>query len=514
MILGDFAVINARKQPKKDAIIFGDWRESFKEYNGRINSIANALYDMGVKKGDKVAILSDICPQYAEMYFAVAKGGFVIVPLNYRLAESELSKIINDSEANTLIVKKIYLEKILPIRKQLGKIKNYICIGGEAESFLDYETLVKKFPADEPNVKIHEDETLWLLYTSGTTGRAKGVELTHRGLCWAAIITTLAYDHLEPDDIGLLFAPPHALGFSNTLMTHWYIGSTVVLLERFEPLEVMKAIEQFKITSFWAVPTMLRMMIKHPDFFRYDLSSLRSIFYAGAPISEDLQKEIINAFGPILTQGFGQTESGGPLTFISKRNHLRIEKRRSVGKPYPGVDLRIVDENDNDVPIGEAGEIVFRGDLAMKGYWNAPEANVEVFKGGWVHTGDIGKLDEDGYLYLVDRKKDMIVSGGTNIFSKEVEEVINEHPAVAESAVIGVPDEHWGEAIMAIVILREGTTLTQDELLEFCKDKMGSYKRPKSVEFVTEFPRNPTGKILKPILREKYRKGPGGRKES
>jgi acyl-CoA synthetase (AMP-forming)/AMP-acid ligase II len=514
MIIGNYAVINARKQPKKDAIIFGDWRENFKEYNERINSMANALYDMGVKKGDKVAILSDICPQYAEMYFAVAKRGFVIVPLNYRLAESEISKIINDSEANTLIVRKNYLEKILPMRKQLEKIKNYICIGGETESFLDYEALIKKFPADEPSVKTHEDEAVWLLYTSGTTGRAKGVELTHKGLGMDAIITTLAYDHLEPDDIGLLFAPPHALGFSNTLMTHWYIGSTVVLIERFEPLEVLKAIEQFKITAFWAVPTMLRMMIKHPDFFRYDLSSLRSIFYAGAPISEDLQKEVINAFGPILTQGFGQTESGGPLTFISKKNHLRIEKRRSVGRAYPGVDLRIVDENDNDVPIGEAGEIVFRGDLTMKGYWKAPESNLEVFKGGWVHTGDIGKFDQDGYLYLVDRKKDMIVSGGTNIFSKEVEEVINEHPAVAESAVIGVPDEHWGEVVKAIVMLREGTTLTQDELLEFCKDKMGSYKRPKSVEFVTEFPRNPTGKILKPILREKYRKGLDGKKVS
>jgi acyl-CoA synthetase (AMP-forming)/AMP-acid ligase II len=514
MIIGNYAVINARKHPKKDAVIFGDWREDFKEYNDRINKMANALYGMGVQKGDKIAILSDICPQYAEIYFVVAKGGFVIVPLNYRLSESELSNIINDSEANTLIVKKNYLEKILPIRKQLEKIKHFICIGGQAESFLEYEELIKKFPADEPSVKIHEDEVVWLLYTSGTTGRSKGVMLTHKGLCMDAIITTFAYDHLEPDDIGLLFAPPHALGFSNTLMTHWYMGSAVVLIERFEPLEVLKAIERFKITTFWAVPTMLRMIIKHPDFFRYDLSSLRSIFYAGAPVSEDLQKEITSAFGPVLTQGYGQSESGGPLTFISKKNHMKIEKRKSVGKPYPGIDLRIVDENDNDVPIGEAGEIVFRGDLTMKGYWKAPEANVEVFKGGWVHTGDIGKFDQDGYLYLVDRKKDMVVSGGTNIFSKEVEEVIDQHPAVLESAVIGVPDEHWGEVVKAIVVLKEGATLREDELLEFCKDKMGSYKKPKSIDFVKELPRNPTGKILKPVLREKYRKGFDGSKVS
>jgi len=500
---------NAQTYSDKTAFIFEDKRYTFKQVNQRVNSLINALASMGVRKGDRVAILAYNCPQYYEV-FNIAKAGRICVPLNYRSVGRELVYLINNSEANTLILEKEFVNTILPIRHELVGVKNFICLDAAVENMASYEQLISSFPPDEPVDEVETDDPCTLFYTSGTTGRPKGAIHTHRSM-----IAEIRVPHrdLSSNDIALCVMPFfHVGGSAAYLFPAFAYGATIVIHKKFDDTLVLETIAREKVTYTCLVPAMIIRLLEHPDLDKYDLSSLRTIAYTGAPIPFEALRRGVEHFGKIFFQLLGQTETLN-LTVLKKEDHniegtaKEIKRLESVGKPPAEGEVRIVGEQGHDVPVGEVGEIIARSDRMMKGYWKLPKETAEIMKGGWLHTGDMGIMDEDGYIYIVDRKKDMIISGGENIYSREVEEVLYTHPAVQEAAVVGVPDEKWGESVKAVIVLRKGMTATEDEMIDFCKERLASYKKPKSVEFWDSLPMTGSGKIMKNEIRDRYWKG-------
>ncbi len=496
----------AQKYSDKTAFISGEKRYTFKQVNQRINSLTNALTNLGVKKGDRVGILAYNCPQYFEV-FMVAKAGMVCVPLNYRSVGRELAYFINNSDVTTIIVEKEFGNVIDSIRAEIKGVKNFICLDDRLENMLNYEELINRSPPNEPANKVIEGDAAALFYTSGTTGLPKGSVHTHKSLI-AEMIPTHRY--ITSDDIALAVMPLfHVGGSAAFLFPCFYAGATTVILKRFDPSLVLQTIEREKITNICLVPTMIGTLLEHPDFKKYNLSSLRTMNYTGAPMPLETLKKGIKELGYIFSQALGQTETN-LMTALSKEAHKigMTEKGskilESAGQPFYKGEIRVVDEQNHDVPVGEVGELVAKSDRIMKEYWKQPEETAKVMRGGWLHTGDMARKDEEGYVYLVDRTKDMIISGGENIYSREVEQALEKHPAVFEAAVIGVPDERWGESVKALVVLRPGKKATEEELIEFCKDQLASYKKPKSMEFRDSLPKNPSGKILKKEIRDKY----------
>jgi len=509
MDLGHFYRRNAKLYPNKTVFIYKDIRITFKEFNERVNRLINAISDMAIEKRDRVAIISKNCHQYFEVYGVAEKGGRIIVPLNFRLAGKELAYQINDSEAKVLFVSQEYLDTIDSIRSDLKTVKNFICIGDKPQYMENYEEVVSRYPADEPDVDINEDDIVYLLYTSGTTGLSKGVALTHRANVENAKCYTIELG-IRRDDITMDMLPIWHIGSRSFAIMAFQKGCTHVIMDEFDPLATLEIIEKEKVTILPLIPTTLAFLVDSTNIEKYDLSSLRLIHYAGSPMPLALLKKAVKKFGNIFFQSYGQTESGPLISVLSKEDHIwegcdeEVERLASVGAPIPYVDVRIVDQQSNDLGAGEVGEIIVKSDHIMKGYWKNPEMTAETIKDGWLYTGDMGKFDEKGYIYIVDRRKDMIISGGENIFSREVEEVLYTHPSVLEAAVIGIPDEKWGESVKALIVLKKGKKATEEEIIEYCKRNLTSYKKPKSVEFMDSLPKNPTGKILKRELREKY----------
>ena len=362
-----------------------------------------------------------------------------------------------------------------------------------------------------PDPTIEPDNLAWLFYTSGTTGHPKGAMLTHRNLLTMAEQFLLCINPALPDDV-LLHAAPITHGSGCSIFHHIAVGaaSAFPATRSFDPPRIFEAIQRYRATTLFLVPTMINVLLASPDKARYDLSSLHTIFYGGAPMYVEQLQSAVSAFGPIFVQLFGQGEAPMACTSLPKEEHLagddpvKLKRLASAGRETTAVRVRVVDDEDREVPAGQMGEIVVRGDLVMKGYWRKPEATADTLRGGWLHTGDIGCLDSDGYLYITDRKKDMIISGGSNIYPREIEEVICRHPAVFEVAVIGIPDEKWGETVKALVVPREGMRATEAEIIEHCKRHMASYKKPQSVEFLPALPKNAYGKVLKRELRDRY----------
>lgn len=499
----------AQRYGDKTAFVFGSNRYSFKQVNQRINSLTNALASLGVKKGDRVGILAYNCPQYFEV-FSVAKAGMVCVPLNYRSVSRELAYFINNSELKALILEKEFSEVVGSIRQELAGVKSFICLDATLENMLSYEQLIKSFPPDEPKAEAKEDDAAVLFYTSGTTGLPKGSVHTHKGLVAETIVP---HRELSPDDIALCVMPFfHVGGSAAYLFPCFYFGATTIILKRFDAGLMLQTIEKEKVTNTCVVPVMLARLMEHQDFRKYDLSSLRSITYTGAPMPAETLRNGLKEFGNIFVQALGQTEAN-LLTVLTKEDHqIGMTQKgskllESVGKSYYKGEIKIVDEKNKEVPAGEVGEIVSTSPRIMKEYWKQPEETAKIMSGGWLHTGDMGRADKDGYIYLVDRAKDMIISGGENIYSREVEQVLETHPAVLEAAVVGVPDKKWGESVKAIVVLRKGAKASEDEIIDYCKDRLASYKKPRTVEFWDSLPKNPSGKILKKDIREKYWQG-------
>jgi long-chain acyl-CoA synthetase len=505
---------SVRRYPEKLALICGNTRLTYKTFNERCNRLANSLTALGFAKGDHFAFLSKNCHRHFEMFFAAAKTGVVFIPLNYRLSGRELIYIINDSDSKILFFAKEYFPLVEIIQKELKGIRTYICIDDRMEGIFSYEEILSHSEPSEPDSSsIGEEDLVTIFYTSGTTGYPKGAMISHRNRVSDMIHQVTDLEYIEPEDTHLNIGPLYHIGALAQSHGHIFKGCTIVVLNEFDPKRIFELIEKEKIRNFWGAPTMIQMLLDYPEAKKYDVSSLKGITYAGSPMPVEVLKRAIGFFGEnLLIQFFGMTETGPQITHLPRKDHVlqgsekQMKRLRSCGVESQHVHARIVDDEGRDLPPNQVGEIIVKSDGVTKGYWNNPEETKKALKGGWFHTGDMGYMDEDRYLYIVDRKKDMIISGGENIYSAEVENVLYMHPAISEAAVIGVPHGKWVETVKAVVVLKLGAKATEEEIIDFCKKNLASYKKPTSVEFVTELPKTPSGKVLKWRLREIYGK--------
>jgi acyl-CoA synthetase (AMP-forming)/AMP-acid ligase II len=511
MNVGTLLTKSARTFPQRLAIAYGDYELTYQQANERINKLANGLTRLGIKKGENVAILLHNCPEFLETLFACFKAGIGTVPINFRLHPKECSFIIDNSEAVAVVLGDDFRDSLYSLKNEMPRVKHTICITEPVKGMLSYEALLKEQSTTFVDINVERDNLGWLFYTSGTTGQPKGAMLTHHNLMTMTMNFFADMTSLGPDDV-ILHAAPLSHGSGLYSLPNVAKGGAHVILKSksFDPKVVFETIQRRKVTNMFMAPAMIKRLITSPEIDQYDLSSLKCIHYGGAPIYMEDLKEAVRKMGQVFVQLFGQAESPMTISYLRKEEHLvegtqeQMKRLTSAGLPRTDVEVKIFDENDKELPPEKMGEIVVRGEVVMKGYWKNPQATAETLRGGWLHTGDLGIMDERGYVYILDRAKDMIISGGENIYSREVEDVILQHPAVHEVAVIGVPDETWGEAIKAIVSLKPGQKATQEEIINFCKEHMASFKKPKSVEFIKEIPKNPYGKVLKRELREKY----------
>jgi len=513
MVIPDYLEKNARHYPNKTAVkVVGDRSCTFSELRERVYRLANGLLEMGLKKGDRVAILAENCFEYPEMYYGIGKAGGMAMPLNFRLAPPEVSHLTNESGARILIVQDRYADLVQSLKPELKDVEQYVCIGDTPDGMLNYDGLLASAPATNPGIEIGMEDLFCLMHTGGTTGVPKLTMLTHRNLVNCAMVWIVECG-FSYGDVFTIISPLSHVGASWPLFFNFILGNTFVILKRFDVDEMLKTIEQDRVTSTMWMSQLIPGIISHPDVVakRYDLSSLRIILAGAAVLPEPYLRRLLELFPGIrVCNAGGQTECG-VFTGMRLDEHLdrAPEKLTSAGRVGINMQIKIVDENDNEVPPGVVGELCVRGEGVMQGYWNKPEESAWSLRGGWQHTGDICKVDEDGYLYYVDRKKDMIKTGGENVYSKEVEDVLYTHPAVAGATVIGVPNEKWGEAVKGLIVLKDGEKATSEDLIAHCRKYIAGFKCPKSVEFVDSLPRTSLGKIDKQKLREPYWQGLG-----
>ena len=517
MNTADFLSIATSICPDRVAIVFEGRRYTFSQLNERVNRLANALLNLGIKKGDRVAMLQVNCNQCLEAYFAAAKLGAIYTPLNFRAKGNELTYMLNSSEANTLLIGERYIDLVNSIRSNLTSVRHFISIESKHNGTLYYEDMVLSSPAEEVLTDISDDDTTILLYTAGTTGQPKGVMLSHNSFALYVLENVTPADP-ELEERNILTVPLYHIAGIQTMMAAIYGGRTLVMERQFDPGEWMELVEREKANRAMMVPTMLKQLMDHPDFGKHDLSSLKIITYGAATMPLEVIKRALDVFpGVSFINAFGQTETASTITTLSPEDHIisgteeerekKLKRLSSIGRPMSDVEMKIVDEAGNGLPLGEIGEIVARGPRVMSGYWKDPEKTEKtVDKDGWVHTGDMGYIDEDGYFYLAGRTTDMIIRGGENISPEEIEAVLRSYPKIEDVAVIGVPDEEWGEVPKAVVVLKQRETATPEEIIEYCRANLASFKSPRSVVFVDELPRNPMGKVLKRALRQQYGK--------
>ncbi|MCI0850143.1 MAG: long-chain-fatty-acid--CoA ligase [Chloroflexi bacterium] len=515
MRLHDYFDYRAREHADEEFAVEGDRTISYREAAVQVNKLANALVGAGLQVGDRIAVLSKNSIEYAMLYYACSKAGIAPVPLNYRLVAREWAYIVNDSGAKMLIAAGELAGAIDEVRGELSSVDRFVGIQtGDIEGWEDFGSWVADQPETPPEIadRITEDDDVYQMYTSGTTGHPKGAVITHAALS-AQLSQVTMLIRIEAGQRGLIVVPMyHAAGAVTTFVTVYW-GGCLYVQPDFNPAEVVRALDEERVGTVTLVPAMLQaMLVMVPDVAKREYKDLRQITYGASPIAEETLRKAMGVFKCDFAQAYGMTETTAVLTYLFPADHRRAVKEDpglllSAGRPVAGTQLRIVDEDDKPVPHGTIGEIIGRGPQLMRGYWNLADESAQALKGGWMHTGDAGVMDGDGYIYVQDRVKDMIVSGGENVYPRAVEEVIFQHPAVADTAVIGVPDAQWGETVKAIVVLREGETATGDEIMDFCRGKLGGFERPRSVDFIAELPRNPTGKVLKRELREPFWKG-------
>jgi fatty-acyl-CoA synthase len=497
--LGHWIARRAALSPQRIALVYEEQSITYAEFNRHINRAAHALRALGVNHGDRVAYLDLNHPRFFVTMFAAARLGAVFVPLNFRLTAPELSFIINDAGVHTLVHDEMFAPVIDEIRGEIP-CRNLICPTARYGVRAWDDVLHDQRDSDVDN-QVSTDEVAVIMYTSGTTGRPKGAMLTHGNFLWNNFNALLGYDTLA-EDRTLVVAPLfHIGGLNVTPLLAFLKGATVVLERSFDPTRVLELIPRHRITTMFGVPAMFLFMSQHPAFAATDLGSVRTFVCGGAPVPEALIR-LYGGRGIRFAQGYGLTETAPFASLVPIERAL--DKIGSAGVPPFFTDVRCVDDRGDPVPAGERGEVVVRGPNVMKGYWNRPEATEEAIRNGWFHTGDVGVMDEEGYLYIVDRKKDMIISGGENVYPAEVEDCLYKHPDVADVAVIGVPDQRWGETVCAIVVARPGTSPTEQDIIDFTQDKLARYKQPRSVLFTDVLPRNPAGKVLKFELRDRF----------
>ena len=512
----DFLEIGHAICPERDLTVFDKNRWTYTRTTDRVNRLANALKGLGLGKGDRVGILQVNCNQYVEAYFAAAKIGAIFVPLNFRAKAEELRYMVGNASVKVLLLGKRYLEMVVGMKDQLPDLNHCVCLDGRVEGALIYEDLLSESSPELELEEIDEADITILMYTSGTTGRPKGVPLRHSGFV-SYVLENVEPANPEVEERNLLTVPLYHVAGIQAMLAAVYGGRTMVLMSQFETEEWMGLVQSERVTRAMLVPTMLKWVVEHPDFSSYDLSSLRVITYGAAPMPFEVIKKAIEELPWIrFINAFGQTETASTITSLGPEDHViegteeeKDKKLRrltsSIGRPLPDVEIRIADVEGNVLPAGETGEILARGPRIMTGYWEDEEKSRNVLtKEGWLRTGDRGWMDNEGYIYLAGRGDDLIIRGGENISPEEVENVLDSFPKVDEAACIGIPDPDWGQEPLAIVVLKQGESATPEEIMDYCKDKLAGFKRPKSVIFVDSLPRNPMGKILKKDLRERY----------
>ena len=507
--LADIPRVQASRIPDLPALWFEGETTTFGQLEERANQIANGLVSAGLKPGDRVAYLGKNMAVYYEMLFGCAKARATMTGINNRLAPPEMKFILSDCEAKVLFVAAEFYEAAKQIVGECPELKHIIAIDGAHDDWPDFTSWRDRQEKDAPGIVTRGDDDVIQLYTSGTTGLPKGVMLTNDNyrsvfeeaakLDWSAyeqgetVMNAMPLFHVAGCNIGVLATAQ---------------GAKTVVLRDIDPKVILDLVEEHKVNHTFWVPAVILMLSQYPGVDERDFSHLKTISYGASPIAEDLLRRAVDLFGAKFTQLYGLTETVGLGTYLPPEAHDPAwGKLRSCGVPYPSSIVRVVDGNDKPVPTGEVGEIVIRGGFVMKGYWHREEATNEALEGGFFHTGDAGYFDEDGFLFIHDRIKDMIVSGGENVYPAEVENAVFGHPDVADVAVIGVPSEKWGEEVKAIIVRKEGAQSSAEEIIAWTKEKIAGYKCPKSIDFVDALPRNPSGKILRKDLREPFWKG-------
>lgn len=496
----------ARKYPEREFIICDEIRRTFREVNDRVNSLANALLDLEIEKGDRVGSLLANCPEIIENYMAVNKVGAIPVPINFRLAPKEVIWILNHAETKALFLGEEFLSLVKDMQTQVPSIEHYIIIGKQTPKGLHpYEDLIIKYPSCPPGTIIKPDDPAMLMYTAGTTGFPKGVLCCHKNNIWS-IVNSLLYDVIlgrAANQQTTAYPLPffHKAAYI-TAVTQLLKFGRCVIMRTFDPLMLIKLIEKEKVNQFAMVPAVANAILQVPDLARYDMSSLNTVRCTGAPFPIALKEKFARTFPQVdICDNYGMTEIA---TIAMNVTRGRVINATTVGKPHPFTEVKILDEAENELPPGQIGEICVRSPALFTEYFRNPQANAEAFSGGWFHTADMGAFDEQGYLYIKDRKRDMIIAGGENIYPAEIEQVLFQHPQILEASCIGIPDPQFGEAVMAIVVLKPGQTISEEEIIGYAAQHLAKFKVPKRIAFLDQLPKNAVGKVLRRELRNQF----------
>jgi acyl-CoA synthetase (AMP-forming)/AMP-acid ligase II len=509
MNVGRFLADAAERDPAKAAFVWGSNVVSYGDANARSDSVAGALQRFGLAKGERVGVLMPNCPELLESMFATWKAGGCVVPLNARFRREEIIYHLADARARAVIFGEEYRDVVAALSDQVPAVERFICVGEPLAGQLAYEELAAGDLGPHRDGDVADEDLAWLFYTSGTTGRPKGAMLTYGNLTFVSVAWVADLMPLQPEDVGIHAAPlTHGAGFHALALT--MKGATQVLLRphQFDPENFCATVQRHRITNAWLVPTQIKMLLNYAELGKWDLSSLRWIVYGGSPMYVEDLKEALRRIGPVFVQIYGQGETPMTATYLRPEDHVAegalAARLASCGRVRSGLEVRVLDEQDRELRRGQTGQICVNGASVMAGYWERPEATAETLRDGWLHTGDIGYMDSHGYVFILDRTKDMIISGGANIYPRELEEVLVQHPAVSEACVVGVPHDVWGEAVKAVVVLQPGAVATGEALIRFVGERLADYKKPKSVDFVAELPKNAYGKVLRRELKGRY----------
>ena len=500
----------------QEILSFEGTRLTYGELSERVKRLAGGLREHGVEPGDRVAVLQTNCNQYVEAYYATATLGATFVPLNYRAKPPELEYMITAADSKVLFVGDRYVELVNELKPRLGCVEKYVSIETRHDDMVHYDDVLAQGSPDVEEVEVDEEDLAILMYTSGTTSLPKGVMLTYGGFT-NYVTGTVEMADGTPRGTSLLCAPLYHIAGAMNIMTALWSGRKIAVLRQFDTKDWLETVQREQVTHAFVVPTMLKQLIDHPEFSDYDLSSLQNVSYGGAPMAFPVIRKAIELFPDTtgFVNAFGQTETNSTLTVLGPDDHKlngppeeverNLKRLTSVGRPLPDVEVQVRDDDNAEMPANEIGEVVIRTPRVMKGYANQESATAALLDDdSWLHTRDMGYIDEDGYVYLVGRKDDIIIRGGENIAPAEIEAVLHAHPAVDEAAIIGAPDEDWGQKIVAFVALRPGQTAGADDIGEFCKSRLASFKKPQEINFLDELPKNPLGKVLKKELKAQY----------